>query len=127
MIVGDVEDRPHALKQLALTRAKFCQYLAERLGAEDTGPYFTAGLFSTLDVLLGMPMDEVLHRLPFDGETKEALRTQSGTVGTVQRFAIEHERGQWERGDMLALSGQEVNEAYVEAVAWSEELLKMAS
>jgi len=125
MIVVDVEDRPHALKQLALTRAKFCQCLAERMGREDTGPYFTAGLFSTLDALLGMPMDEVLHQLPLDGETKAALMTRSGPVGSVLRFAIEHERGQWEQGDKLPLSAQEVNEAYAEAVSWSEELLKL--
>lgn len=124
MIVVDAEDRPHALKQLALTRARFCQALAERLGIEDTGTFFTAGLFSTIDALLGIDMDEALYRLPLDHEIKEALMLRSGRVGRVLGFTLEHERGVWGHfHNDMPLSSAAVNDAYLQAIEWSQKLL----
>lgn len=125
MIVIDAEERPHALKELALTRARFCHCLAERLGEEDLGPFFTAGLFSTLDALLGVPMDEILDRLPFGEETKQALINHSGRVGHILRCAVEHERGQWNECEDLPLTPAEITDAYCEALAWTDELLQL--
>lgn len=125
VIVLDADDRPHALKELALTRARFCYCLAERLGEEDTGPFFTVGLFSTLDALLGQPMQEVLGSLPLSDETKDALINHSGRVGHILRCAVEHERGQWSECEDLPLTPSEVTEAYCEALAWTEDLMQL--
>jgi len=125
MVVVDADDRPHALKHLALTRARFCQVLAERLGEEETATFFTAGLFSTLDALLGLPMEEVLERLPLNSETKETLIHHTGREGYLLHCAIEHERGQWHQCDSLRLTPAEVTAAYCDALAWTDDLFHL--
>lgn len=122
MIVLDTDDRPNALKELAVIRAKFCQLLAEYMGVNDGAAYFTAGLFSVLDTLLGMSMDRILFRIPIGGETKEALLNRTGPVGEVLRFAIAHERGLLGAGKYLHLNASDINKAYLEALDWSREL-----
>lgn len=125
MVVVDADDRPQALKQLALVRARFCQALAERLGEEETGTFFMVGLFSTLDALLGLPMNEVLQRLPLSAETRETLIHHTGPQGYLLQCTIEHERGEWHKSKSLPLTPAQITEAYCDALTWTEEMLHL--
>ncbi len=47
-----------------MTRARMCEKLGPLRGVRDTAALFVMGLFSTLDVMTGMPMRDVLKELP---------------------------------------------------------------
>jgi EAL and modified HD-GYP domain-containing signal transduction protein len=73
----------HLIEQLVV-RAKMCQRMAEAsAGPEQIDPAtaFTAGLFSELDHLFGLPMDRLLSDLPLSPSIQEALMGGDGAPG----------------------------------------------
>ncbi|MFQ3787641.1 EAL and HDOD domain-containing protein [Halomonas sp. A29] len=70
--------------ELALTRAKACELLAQRnhLCAQDA--YFI-GLLSTAEMLLGIPGEEFLGSLELDSTTTNALLFREGAYGSILR------------------------------------------
>lgn len=75
----------HALLPLAAVRAAQMEALCQLRGgdrdAQDLA--FMAGVFSLLDVLLGMPMDEIIAALNLAPEVSVALLERNGELGTL--------------------------------------------
>ena len=59
-----LENRPPSLFVTAMARAHMCEQLARLAGQTPAAPYFITGLFSMLDVLMGMPMAKIVDELP---------------------------------------------------------------
>jgi len=77
-------------------------------------------LFSTLDVLTGMSMRDVLKELPLSEELEEALLTHQGMMGSVLREVIAYERGGWQPTAFRGIKPEAMQAIYVEAVEWAE-------
>lgn len=88
MALSELDDKPEALLNLALTRARLCQLLAESIPGVDPQAAFTVGLFSLLDTMLDRPMDEVVSSLPFVDTVRLALQERSGSLGEILTTAI---------------------------------------
>ena len=77
VVVADMDcsDKGSELSWLALHRALFLQALAEQglAGEWDSESMFLLGLFSTIDAMIGLSMDEVLQELPLDPRLAKAL------------------------------------------------------
>ncbi|MDZ5636909.1 EAL and HDOD domain-containing protein [Janthinobacterium sp. GMG1] len=75
----------HALLPLAAVRAAQMEALCQLRGgdrdAQDLA--FMAGVFSLLDVLLGMPMEEIIATLNLAPEVSVALLERNGELGTL--------------------------------------------
>ena len=75
----------HALLPLAAVRAAQMEALCQLRGgdrdAQDLA--FMAGVFSLLDVLLGMPMEEIIATLNLAPEVSAALLERNGELGTL--------------------------------------------
>ncbi|MEX0140995.1 HDOD domain-containing protein [Massilia sp. LMS1-1-1.1] len=75
----------HALLPLAAVRAAQMEALCQLRGgdrdAQDLA--FMAGVFSLLDVLLGMPMQEIIATLNLAPEVSTALLERNGELGTL--------------------------------------------
>ena len=56
----------------ALTRARACELVAEAIGGALTETAFTAGMVSSFDILLGVPLEDVLRELPLDDDVRRA-------------------------------------------------------
>jgi c-di-GMP-related signal transduction protein len=65
----------------ALVRARTCELLAGSRGLSDPEFAFTAGLLSALDLLLGVPLDEVASTLDLPSAVAAAAFDRSGPVG----------------------------------------------
>jgi EAL and modified HD-GYP domain-containing signal transduction protein len=66
----------------ALVRAKACELLAGPAGLNaDTA--FTAGLISALDLMLGVPVDELTKALDLDPALKRIAFERSGETGAL--------------------------------------------
>ena len=119
-------DKPFELVRLALVRARFCERVAP-VTVRDS-EFFLLGLCSLLDALLDQPMDEIVRQLPLPEYLLDALKGRHpyhGFIRLIQAF----ERGDWDTVSDLAseldVSEEQVGEAYLEAIAWSDELAKV--
>jgi EAL and modified HD-GYP domain-containing signal transduction protein len=122
MMMSSMEDVPDELLVVALVRAKFLEGMAEKMehsDAKDT--YFMAGLFSTLNSFLKIPMSDVVEQLPLPEDVKFALVDQSGDMGSAIWVIRSLEQG----NTRLSIPGREkidmmiISSAYMAANGWA--------
>ena len=123
-------DRPEALVPHAVTRGRFCETVARWFDLEPRSQdLFLMGVFSIIDAVLGRPLEEILNPLPVSEEIKRALTGESSPLSPAFDFCLDHERGDWEALDRRLPGVEEasVTRAYVDAVAWTNEILRAAA
>ena len=123
---GMAEDKPDALVVSSLVRAKFCELLAEKLGAgHRAADLFLMGLFSQLDAIIGRPLPELLAELPLAKDVVAALSGQHKLTRVLQ-LAVALEKGRWDLIPKLSaavgLQESDLPEAFYEAVQWPKEV-----
>ena len=78
-------------------RGQFCSELFDY--AEDMpilkSEAYLLGMFSTMDYILNVPMEEALKQLAISEDIKMALLTQEGRCGTLYKIILAYERGDW--------------------------------
>lgn len=122
-------ETPLELSSTALARARMCQLAGVKLlGPELGNSCFTAGLFSTMDSFLNMPMDAILEGLPLSFELNEALLYHKGIMGKLVADVIAYEQGRWDPTTSRLPEGSEqlLSEAYTESLGWVTEALEEA-
>ncbi len=118
--LSGIRDKPGYLMTLALARGRMCELLAQAAGTQDDARFFTVGSFSTLNLLLDLPMDEILRSLPFDEEISAALVNQEGELGEALRCAIEFENWRLEGISFRGLSPETIAESYLGSTKWAD-------
>lgn len=114
------DGKPQELLTTAMVRARMCQNLASELGFLDTTPGFTAGLFSLMDALMDMPLEEILGSMPFSEELNAALLHHQGDIGHLVKTVISYESGQWqERECVSGVSADTLYSAFKESIEWA--------
>lgn len=101
--MSNISSKPDDLMQLTMTRAYMCKQIAEQLGEKDPQHFFSVGLLSTLDVLLGLPMKQILKALPLSNEIQDSLMYFDGQTGKVLECAVAYEKGDWDEINKLDL------------------------
>jgi EAL and modified HD-GYP domain-containing signal transduction protein len=114
-----LDDRPSEMVRLAMTRAKMCEMLAEKAGLKSIESYFTAGLFSALDILMERDISDVIKPLPLSEEIVMALLKRKGPIGEALQCTIAYELGEIETAHFNQLSADDIYVANVEAVSWA--------
>jgi len=122
IILIDLDERPGDLVTQSLRRAKMCEGLAERAGQDDPSEFFTAGLFSNLDALTRVSMDQVLADLPLSEQLSAALLAHSGKLGSALECVLAFERGDWDEVSFGDLDEREISAAFADATEYSEKL-----
>lgn len=120
LVMSEIDDKPSEVMKLALTRAKFCQQLAE-LKSLNAANYFTFGLLSLLDVFMGQSMQNALDSMAVSSEMHDELVNHSGEGGGMLVSL-----SMFERGEELSSDDSEelkLGKIYQGAVTWSEETL----
>lgn len=116
----ELGDRPPTVFVDAMTRARLCEKVGPLRGVRDGSALFIMGLFSTLDVLTGMSMREVLKELPLSEDLEDALLTHQGMMGSVLREVIAYERGTWQPTAFRGIKPEVMQAIYLESVEWAE-------
>ena len=116
----DLGERPASVFVDAMARARMCERLGPLRGMRDGAALFIMGLFSTLDVLTGMSMGDVLKELPLNEDLVHALQTRQGMLGGVLREVMAYERGAWQPTTFRGLKPEVLQAIYVEAIEWAE-------
>jgi len=112
------------LLETAVVRGRLAELLAQAaLGKPEAENVFVAGMFSLLDRLLGMPMDQVLANVQLSDDVVAALLSRSGKYGPYLALAEACELS----SDLVAslaatlkLNPLEVNKAHLSALAWAQ-------
>ncbi|MEH6436949.1 EAL and HDOD domain-containing protein [Massilia sp. DD77] len=112
------------LMETAVVRGRLAELLGEiRLGRGEGENLFVAGMFSLLDRLLGLPMQEVLETIPLPDEVVVALLKREGKYGPFLALAEACELNSNLVASLAAsldISPLEVNKAHLSALAWAQ-------
>jgi len=119
---------PPAVANLAITRGRFMELLAEQfLSRADCDNAFVAGVFSLLDVMLGIPMEQALENLVLPQDVVDALTDRTGMLAPFLDMVEACERYETDEINALARSLQmtndQINRAHLQALAWAEQLM----
>jgi len=127
VLAGEHNESPEPLGA-ALVRARHCELLARDWGGTSPSTAFLTGLLSSLDQLLGAPLDDVVSRLPLDPAIGAALVHLQGPLGAIVRTVVAYEHV-----DLAALPTlpggvdlAELRRTYLDATAWSDEIRRIA-
>lgn len=124
ILLAKIDEKPVELMKTSLVRARFCELLGKQYGAVDPQPYFLAGLFSTLEALLDTPLDEIMRDLPITNTLKVALLSFEGKIGEALQTVLAYEQGDWNGVSLSPCPDEQVAEAYLQAISWSDETIK---
>jgi EAL and modified HD-GYP domain-containing signal transduction protein len=87
---------------------------------------FLLGLLSMLDVILEMPMSDIMEKIPLDSETKAVLRGEPSVLRPVYQLMLAHESGEWEASRSICgsihIDGDAVAASYWQAQQWAREV-----
>lgn len=110
------------LMQAAVIRGRFAELLGHGfLPRNEAENLFVAGMFSLLDRLLGIPMEEVLEKIQLSETVSQALLSREGIYGPFVALAEACELNSADVESMaasLCISAKQVNQAHLSALAW---------
>lgn len=126
--VGAGRDKPDELVRSALVRGHFCELLSRRSGKKESD-HFLLGLFSLMDTILGMPIAEILARVPIDHEIRNALLGLPSSLRPLYDLMRAQEDADWQKctelGAQLSFSETEIAQAYLESIRWAREVVSL--
>ncbi|MDH5517914.1 MAG: HDOD domain-containing protein [Gammaproteobacteria bacterium] len=123
--LSQLDDRPAEMLHIAMTRAKMCELLARQARLQPVENYFTAGLFSALDILMGQPLDSLLKPLPVSDDLRLAIIDRKGVIGYALDCTLAYQTSDWKNVKFLNLSIAEISSCHLQAIKWTLAIMKM--
>jgi len=116
-------DKPDELTRLSLIRARFAENLAPGFGLKDhADSLFLLGLFSVLDVILEVPMEQALEMVQVSDDIKDALLDGKGKFGEVLIFMQNYEAAAFKQVSRAMiihdLAPEDIYRSYIGALGW---------
>lgn len=135
VVLSDMASTPRTeeLAYQSLQRARFLELLAAAMPKPPltVDGMFLLGLFSRLDALLGMNMEQVSDELPLDSRLVAALCGEQNEARQALDLVESLENGRWKRVGMdlqtFAVPAETSAIKYCEASSWAKEILGSAS
>ena len=99
---------------------------AELLTPEQCDNAFVVGVFSLLDSMLGVPMEEALASVALPQSVQDALLHGTGVFAPFLALTLACESGDdvafAQNAEVLHLSNRQINFAHLQALAWAENM-----
>jgi len=127
MVTAGENSTPPALMKTSITRGRLTELLGESyFEKHDRDNLFIIGVFSLLDAILKMPMDQVLEKIQLPEPVCEALLNREGVYGPFLQLTEACEGADSKRilelAELLQYDANKVNECHMAALAWAESL-----
>ncbi len=127
MVTAGENATPPALMKTSITRGRLTELLGEGyFEKSDRDNLFIVGVFSLLDAILKMKMEQVLEKIQLPEPVTEALLTREGIYGPFLQLTEACEDANSTRilelAEHLQMDAAKVNEAHIAALAWVETL-----
>jgi c-di-GMP-related signal transduction protein len=127
--LGAGQDKASDLVLAALVRARFCELLSPKVQhnvQHGDSDLFLMGMLSLMDVILEIPMRQVLDNVPIDQECKAVLLGVTSRLRSFYQLMLAQESGEWTAvkalTTQLQLSESDVSAAYWQAMQWAREV-----
>lgn len=121
-------EKPPELLETGLLRARFCETLATVIGTgiqEAAEEMFLVGLFSVLDALLDVSLEEAVRDAGVPARVKSALLGVPSPWRSLLDLVFAYERGEWENVtkilDSLGIELKAVAQVFVDSVDWARQ------
>lgn len=120
-------DRPNEVARTSMLRAKFMECLAPVFGlGMKSAEVFLMGLFSILNIILNMPMEDALKMVTVSKEIEDALVRGTGELAGIYSFVVNYEAADWQEISrqliVLNVDTNTIYQAYTETVCWYKEM-----
>lgn len=123
--------KPKILCSNALIRGRMCRLLAELFLVDEVrgDSLFTAGLLSTIDLFLDLPMKTLINSLRLPPWLKDTLLEHKGNMGLILHTAVCYEKGyfhdvDWNRLREFGVNRDAVQSAYHDSILWAADLME---
>lgn len=127
MALAGSSRRGDTLMPIALLRAKMCEVLAMKSNKPNVESYFTVGLLSMLDAFFDRPLTDILEELSLHPAVEAALVRSEGELGSVLTVIKAYEQADWMFVEQSSFERHLLTECYVEALAWSDDVISSTS
>jgi EAL and modified HD-GYP domain-containing signal transduction protein len=127
-MIGITSGKADEIIRTSLIRGRFLEtFGAQHCRSLDSEQLFMSGLFSLLDVIMEMPMADVLPQLSGVTEIEEVLIEGRGPIADILGVISSYEHGAWEdaveRCRRFGVTEEQLLRLYLDAVSWSNALL----
>jgi EAL and modified HD-GYP domain-containing signal transduction protein len=124
---GQTQDLDQAVLENALARGRLAEQLAgHALFAKARDEIFVAGLFSMLDVVMRVPIEQALQQISLPAEITEAILYRRGPYAPYLALAVACEDDDRSSLEALAKSigreVEEINAAHMDALLWAQQM-----
>jgi c-di-GMP-related signal transduction protein len=120
MVFTDVAGSASELFSSALVRARACELLAGGRPGMSSDTAFTTGLVSSLDLLLGQPIEWIVARMGLGNDLHFALTTGDGPLGELLDAVRRYEQG-GEPPEYHGYDSADLAQAFLAGVEWSRQ------
>lgn len=116
------------LMKMSFLRANFCAELSEYVHdlPISKSEAYLMGMFSTLGLLMEVPLEDALGELPISEEVKLALLTGEGRCGELYHLIGSYEKASWEevsmRAHALGVPENVITQKYFECVEYVNQI-----
>ncbi|MGC2167339.1 MAG: HDOD domain-containing protein [Gallionella sp.] len=131
--IDNMASFPNPLLQLAATRGRFMELMAQQIkdDSELENCAYMVGILSLMDTLLGVALPETMESLDVPSIISDALLCRSGELGRMlcmieQLEQLDIEGVSQSIADLKVLDVSQVNNAHLEALAWSNQIGQIA-
>jgi EAL and modified HD-GYP domain-containing signal transduction protein len=126
--VGTQSGVSRELVKVALVRARFCELIGLKQRKRDqAGSLFLVGMFSMLDVLMQMPMEEIVVRMALGHDVRNALLRREGPLAPTLGLAVAYDSADWNEAraaaDAVGVPLDQIAVLYADSLAWARERL----
>ena len=122
LALSNISDEPVAKIEIALLRARLCEMLAIR-ARRPNDSYFTVGMFSALDLLMQINIDNILVKLPLADEIKSAILDHQGMQGEALSCTLAIEKADWKNFRFQRLTHRDIVDTFRDAVQWTNQVI----
>lgn len=130
------KDQPKELIKISMQRAKFFELLGEKneqlreksrdkqaYPLKDKNEMMLIGVLSTMDVILGRPMQEIVKELPLsDNIIRTLLMEKDSPYLEDYKALLAYEKGEFDKQEVHELEEYDLPQIYFQAVEWSEKM-----
>ena len=128
------KDKPGEVVTHSLVRARFCERLAQLSGIQEKELGFLMGLFSLLDALIDLPLEEALLRVNLPPAIRGVLLgtlREDDALKNVFALVCRYEVGDWDAvtafAAKLKIQASAIGAAYAESALWAQQALHLTT
>ncbi len=124
---GGLQDE---LIQMSFLRANFCMELAKLVENLPISPSeaYLMGMFSTLGIMMEVPLEDVLNEMPLSREVKLALTKSEGACGDLYNLVLSYQKADWKAisayAQKLGIAENRLTQVYFECVEYVNQIWK---